>query len=208
MKLYIRYSPGTVVKRLLQEQFDKLQLNYSIIGIGEVDITGPIQGDKLKELTSELSKYGIEIVESEKNILIQKIKDAIIEMVYMDDKLPQTLSISSYLSDKLQSRYGYISNLFSNTTFTSIENFIKLQKTERAKQLLSTSDLTCSEIAWKLNYSSVAHFSSQFKNVTGLTPTTFQRIMKKRRVLRAEEQLLGNIKILGLDTTTNYYKIN
>jgi len=208
MKLYIRYSPGTVVKRLLQEQFDKLQLNYSIIGIGEVDITGPIQGDKLKELTSELSKYGIEIVESEKNILIQKIKDAIIEMVYMDDKLPQTLSISSYLSDKLQSRYGYISNLFSNTTFTSIENFIKLQKTERAKQLLSTSDLTCSEIAWKLNYSSVAHFSSQFKNVTGLTPTTFQRIMKKRRVLRAEEQLMGNIKILGLDTTTNYYKIN
>lgn len=186
MKLYIRYSAGTVVKRLLQEQFDKLQLNYSLIGFGEVDIKEAIRGDKLKELTLELSKYGIEIVENEKNILIQKIKDAIIEMVYMEDKLPQSLSISTYLSNKLQIRYGYISNLFSNRTFTSIENFIKLQKTERAKQLLTTSDLTCSEIAWKLNYSSVPHFSVQFKNVTGLTPTAFQRIIKKRRVLQAE----------------------
>ena len=183
MKLYIRYDISIVGKKLLQEHLDRLQLSYSLIGIGEVELSDSVTGDQLKELTKALNKYGIEIVDSEKNVLVQKIKDAIIEMVYMEDKLPPTSSISSYLTDKLKYRYGYISNLFSNTTYTSIENFIKLQKTERAKQLITTSELTCSEIAWRLNYSSVAHFSNQFKNVTGLSPTTFQRIIKKRRDL-------------------------
>jgi len=184
MKLYIRYDISIVGKKLLQEHLDRLQLSYSLIGIGEVELSDSVTGDQLKELTKALNKYGIEIVDSEKNVLVQKIKDAIIEMVYMEDKLPATSSISSYLTDKLKYRYGYISNLFSNTTYTSIENFIKLQKTERAKQLITTSELTCSEIAWRLNYSSVAHFSNQFKNVTGLSPTTFQRIIKKRRDLQ------------------------
>ncbi len=190
MKLYIRYDFSIVGKKLVQEYLDRLQLSYSLNGIGEVELNGTIPDEKLKELIAGLKHYGIEIVENEKNILVQKIKDAIIEIVYMDDKLPPTESISSYLTNKLRYRYGYISNLFSNTTYTSIENFIKLQKTERAKQLIATSDLTCTEIAWKLNYSSVAHFSSQFKNVTGLTPTTFQRIIKKRRDARNNEEEL------------------
>lgn len=191
MKLNIKIDINIVGKKLLEEHLDKLQLDYLLRGIGEVEINEPVSSVKLKELALGLSKYGIEIVESDKNIFIQKIKDAIIEMVYMEDKLPNTSSISSYLSDKLNYSYGYISNLFSALTFTSIENFVKLQKIERAKQLISNSGLNCSEIAWKLNYSSVPHFSSQFKNVTGLTPTTFQRIIKKRRQARNEEQDLG-----------------
>jgi len=188
MKLNIKIDINIVGKKLLEEHLDKMQLDYLLSGIGEVEITESLSNVKLKELALGLSKYGIEIVDSEKNILIQKIKDAIIEMVYMEDKLPITSSISSYLSDKLKYRYGYISNLFSILTFTSIENFVKLQKIERAKQLITNSELSCSEIAWKLNYSSVPHFSSQFKNVTGLSPTTFQRIIKKRREARNEEQ--------------------
>jgi AraC-like DNA-binding protein len=188
MKLNIQIDINIVGKKLLEEHLDKLQVDYILRGIGEVEINESISSDKLKELAFGLRKYGIEIVESEKNILIQKIKDAIIEMVYMDDKLPITSSVSSYLSDKLKCRYGYISSLFSTITFTSIENFVKLQKIERAKLLISNSELSCSEIAWKLNYSSVPHFSSQFKNVTGLTPTTFQRIIKKRREAQNEEQ--------------------
>jgi len=187
MKLYIRYEMSKVGKLILQEQLDKLQMDYSLTGIGEFDLKEPVPDNKLKELTIGLNKYGIEIMDNKTNILVQKIKDLIIEMVYMEDNLTPTTNISTYLSDKLHYGYSYIAHLFSNTTFTSIENFIKLQKTERAKQLIINSDLNCSEIAWKLNYSSVAHFSTQFKNVTGLTPTAFQRIINKRRVLMNEE---------------------
>lgn len=183
MKLYIRYDINTVGRKLLQEHLDRLQIDYSLTGIGEVEFGDSITADQLKELTSGLNKYGIEIVDNERDILIQKIKDAIIEMVYMDDKLPPILNTSSYLAEKLKYSYGYLSNFFSNSAYMSIENFIKLQKTERAKQLIITSDLTCSEIAWRLNYSSAAHFSSQFKNVTGLSPTAFQQIIRKRRNL-------------------------
>jgi AraC-like DNA-binding protein len=103
----------------------------------------------------------------------------------MEDKLP-LLKVSTLLSEKVGHSYGYISSLFSEVTYTSIENYIILQKTERAKQLMSTNESTITEIAWKLNYSSVAHFCNQFKNVTGLTPSAFQRIIKKRRFTTQE----------------------
>lgn len=180
MKLNIKYDINIAFKKILQEQLDKLQLTYSLLSIGEVEITEPISAAKLKQLVRSLNNYGIEIVESPQSILIQKIKDAIMEMVYIEEKLPSS-KISSYIADKVKLRYGYISKLFSDVTFTSIENFIVLQKTERAKQLIITNEFTISEIAYKLNYSSVGHFSNQFKNATGLTPTTFQRIINKRR---------------------------
>lgn len=97
-----------------------------------------------------------------------------------NDEAPNVKS-SVYLAEKLDHSYGYLSNLFSEVTYTSIENFIIIQKIEYAKQLISKNDLTLTEIAFKLNYSSVAHLSSQFKNTTGITPSSFQRIMTKRR---------------------------
>jgi len=193
MRLYIRYDINTVGRKLLQEHLDRLGIDYSLTGLGEVEFGDSITADQLKDLISELNKYGIEIVDNEREILIQKIKDAIIEMVYMDNKLPRNLNTSSYLAEKLKYSYGYLSNFFSNSAYMSIENFIKLQKTERAKQLMITSDLTCSEIAWKLDYSSVAHFSSQFKNVTGLSPTAFQQIIRKRRELMNVSQHIKTI---------------
>jgi AraC-like DNA-binding protein len=186
MKLYFKCDINQVCKKVLQDEFDKNELSYTSIGFGEAEVEDSIPADKFKQLTDTLANYGIEILESQKSILIQRIKDAIIELVYMEEKLPNS-KISTYLVEKLNHSYGYISNLFSDVTFTSIENFIILQKIERAKQLIKTNEYTFTEIAWKLNYSSIAHFSTQFKNVTGLTPTAFQRIMNKRRNIYKEE---------------------
>lgn len=187
MKIYLKYDMMTVCRTILQEQMEKLGLTYSLEGIGELEIKEPGTDEQIKQLMDALAKYGIEAVETQKSIIVQKIKDVITEMVFMEDELP-ALKISSYLAEKLNLRYTYLASLFSAVTYTSIENFIILQKIERAKQLIITDELTFTEIAWKLNYSSVAHFSTQFKNATGLTPTAFQRIIQKRRDKQSIEQ--------------------
>lgn len=179
MNLYLKYDTYFACKKILQEQFEKFQLSYNLKSFWEVEFYEAVPGPTLEVLSSSLNNYGIQIVENHKNILVQKIKDAIIEIVYMDEKLPN-LKTSSYLAEKLNHRYSYISNIFSEVTYSSIEKYFILQKIERAKELLISNELTISEISWKLNFSSVAHFCKQFKNVTGLTPTIFQRIIKKR----------------------------
>jgi len=180
MKLYLKFDINAVCKKVLQEQLDALDIDYSLVGFGEVDIQSSIAPDRLKTLQDGLNRYGISVVETHKSILVQKIKDAITEMIYSDEKISNEKT-SVYLADKIGQSYGYISNLFSDVTYTSIANFIILQKVERAKQLILTNELTITEIAWKLNYSSVAHFSNQFKNATGLTPSAFLRIIDKRK---------------------------
>lgn len=180
MKLYLKYNIPTICKKVLEEQMDKLNLSYSILGFGEAEITENVTATTLKQLHAMLHTYGIEVVGTQKSILVQKTKDVIIEMVYLEDDLPES-KISAYLAKKLKHSYGYIANVFSDVTFTSIENFIIIQKIERAKELILTNELSFAEIAWKLNYSSSAHFSTQFKKTTGLTPSAFQRIIKRRR---------------------------
>lgn len=180
MNLYVKFDIHAACKKILQEQLEKLDLTYTLLGVTEVEIRETLSPEKLELLNIALNNYGIEIVESPKSILVQKIKDAIIEMVYVEEKLPSS-TISAYLANKLNHSYGYLANLFSEVTYTSIENFIILQKIEYAKQLMTTNQLTFTEIAWRLNYSSVAHFSTQFKSTTGLTPTAFLRIINKRR---------------------------
>lgn len=178
MKLYLKFDSGIACKKIIQEQLEKLNLQYDYIGFAEIDIDDAVTSSGLTKINDSLSDYGIEIVENQKSILVQRIKDTIIEMVNMENKLP--ISNSAYISEKLKQRYKYLASVFSEVTYSSIENFIILQKTERAKQLISTNQLTFSEIADMLNYSSVAHFSNQFKRATGITPTKFQRILNRR----------------------------
>ncbi len=180
MNLLIKYDMPTACKKILQEQLDKLDLRYTLKSFNEVEIQEPCSAEMLQQLSLGLNSYGLEIVENLKNVLVQKIKDAITEMIYIEDKLPNT-TISAHLATKLNHSYGYLANVFSEITYTSIENYIILQKIEHAKQLIVNSQLTISEITWKLNYSSVAHFCKQFKNVTGITPSVFQRIINKKR---------------------------
>lgn len=182
MKLYIKYDGIMACRVILQEQLEKYNINYQLLDLGEIEIDEEVTEEKFAEVQEALNRYGIFILNNQKSQLIQRIKDAIVEMVYERDKLPST-TISHYLSEKLNFSYGYIANIFSEYTFTSIENFIIIQKIERAKKLIVEEELTLTEISYKLNYSSVAHLSSQFKKVTGLTPSMFKRIIDKRRLL-------------------------
>lgn len=174
----MKFDSGIAFKKIVHEQLSKLNIRFEYIGFAEIEIDNAISNKGLEEINASLTGYGIEIVDNQKSILVQKIKDTIIEMVYMEDKLPTSNSV--YISDKLKQRYNYLTSIFAEVTYTSIENFIILQKTERAKQLISTNELTYNEIAYMLNYSSAAHFSTQFKATTGITPSTFQRILNRR----------------------------
>lgn len=177
MRLYVKYDLNATCKKILQEQLDKLRIKYSFIDFSEIEIKGAIPPAKLKQLNIAFNNYSIQIVENSKSILVQKIKDTIREMVYSDTKLTP-LKTSLWFGNKLKKPYKYLSALFTEVTYTTIEKFIILQKIERAKELIISDQLNFSQIAWQLNYSSTAHFSLQFKNATGLTPTTFQHIIK------------------------------
>ena len=165
----------------MQEQCAKLELPYTINGFGEIEIKGIISDATYKELEQNLIKYGIEIIDNPKNIFTQKIKDAIVEMVYLEE-VCNNVNISENLAKKLFKSYGYIAKIFSEVTYTSISNFIILQKIERAKQMIIEGKHSLTEISYVLGYSSVAHLSHQFKDVIGLTPTAYQRIIEKKKL--------------------------
>jgi len=180
MKLHLKYDIVQVCKSILQEQLNKFGIPYALTSMGEVELKKAISVTEHKELNTALKKYGIEILDEQKGIFVQKIKDTVIELVYSGERLPSA-KFSDYIAQKLNHSYGHISKSFSDVTYTSIENFIILQKIERAKQMIIAGEWTLTEIAWQLNYSSVQHLSNQFKKTTGLTPTAFQRIIQKRR---------------------------
>lgn len=180
MKLFVKFDFNTICTTVLQERLDALGFTYQLDNFGEITFNSKIAADQLQELTKSLSKYGVEVVEDPKSILVQKIKDTIMRLVY-DTQSEVQVKSSVFLSQELGHSYGYLSNLFSEVTHTSIENYTILQKVEYAKQLILNGDKNLTEIAFQLNYSSVAHLSTQFKNTTGITPTAFERIISKRR---------------------------
>ena len=181
MKIFIKFDFNSVCRKVLEDKLNQHNIKHKVLGFGEIDILEKIEPDTFTNFTTDLKEYGIDIIENQKSVLVQKIKDVILEMIHS----PELVNVKSsvYLAEKLSHSYGYLSNLFSDVTYTSIENYIILQKIEYAKQLIVSTDLSLTEIAFQLNYSSVAHLSTQFKNVTGITPSAFQRIITKRREL-------------------------
>ena len=179
MKAFIKFDINILTKKLLEDLLEPFGIKFRVIGFGEIEFLENVPQEKIDEITIVLNEYGIEVIENQKSILVQKIKDTIVEMV--NSEVPLSVKSSVYLADKLNHSYGYLSNLFSEVTYTSIESYIILQKIELSKNLIINDQLTLTEIAYKLNYSSVAHLSTQFKNITGITPSAFQRILKKRR---------------------------
>tara|TARA_R110002050_G_scaffold59259_2_gene132577 strand:- start:24579 stop:25097 length:519 start_codon:yes stop_codon:yes gene_type:complete len=165
---------------MLCQQLDAMNLEYTLHGVGEIELKQKPNSAQMLRIAENLSDYGIEIISDQQTALVQRIKDAITLLVNGDEEA-QKYNVSTYLSEKLDYSYTYLSTVFSETTHTSIENFVILKKIDIAKTLIINKDLTLTEIAFKLNYSSVAHLSSQFKKTTGLTPSTFQKIIKKRK---------------------------
>lgn len=186
MTLHVKFDFNSICKKVLETKLDEFNIKYRILAFGEIELLEKIPSEVYQALSNALNDYGIEIVENQKSILVQKIKDVIIDMVFNEDFTVNVKS-SVYLSEKLGHSYGYLSNLFSEVTYTSVENFIIIQKIEYTKQLLLSTSLNLTEIAFKLNYSSVAHLSTQFKNSTGITPSAFQRIISKRKSIAQQK---------------------
>lgn len=191
MKLYVKFDFNALCKKVLDEKLKEQGLKYRLLNFGEVEFYESFTQEQHRAFKKNLEDYGIEIIENQKTTLVQKIKDAIVELVFSDEVIPVKASI--YIAEKLNHSYGYLSNLFSEAAHISIENFIILQKIEHAKELIIRNRHSLTEVAQKLNYSSVAHLSSQFKNTTGITPSQFQKIVAKRRKVQS---LVANSKMV------------
>ncbi|WP_188050873.1 AraC family transcriptional regulator [Flavobacterium sp. GP15] len=167
-------------KMAVKEELKKLKLHFMVVDLGEVEIMETISLEQRQLLKVALLNSGLELMDDKKSMMIEKIKNVIIEMVHHATE-PLKINFSEHLSQKLDHDYTYLSNLFSEVQGTTIEQFIISHKTERIKELIIYGELNITEIAWKMNYSSVAHLSSQFKKVTGLSPSHFKKLKDKRR---------------------------
>lgn len=189
MKLYIKYMVSNRCKMVVKEELKKLGLHFIVVDLGEVEIMENISAEQREQVKTALFDSGLELMDDKRAVLIEKIKNAIVELVHHTDGLIK-MNISDYLSEKLNHDYTYLANLFSEVQGTTIEKFIISHKIERIKELIIYDELNITEIAWKMNYSSVAHLSNQFKKVTGLSPSHFKQLKTKRRSPIEE---IGNI---------------
>jgi len=167
-------------KAVVKDELKKLGLHFIVVDLGEVEIMETLSAEVWAELKATLQESGLELMDNKRAILIEQIKNVIIDMVHYSDELIK-VNFSHYLSEKLHHDYTYMANLFSEVQGSTIEHFIISHKIERIKELIIYDELNITEIAWKMNYSSVAHLSNQFKKMTGLSPTHFKQLKVKRR---------------------------
>ncbi|UAY53327.1 helix-turn-helix domain-containing protein [Ferruginibacter albus] len=180
MTLFIRNMACDCCKVLVEEELEKLGVHPQKIELGEVHLKeDELPVKKQKQFTEAIKRAGLEIVENKKGILLEKIKQLIHEYVN-NSKEKNSMNLSTYLSKALHYDYAYLTNFFSEMEATTIEQYVIALKIEKVKELILFDELTLTEIAYKLHYSSVAHLSNQFKKVTGLTPSHFRKLKEKR----------------------------
>lgn len=166
-------------KIVVKQELQKMGFHCVKVDLGTIEISEELSDSQKKILEKNLKQYGLYLLDDKRNILIEKIKVMIIEMIHYSEDLP-TVNYSDYISKKLGYDYTYLANTFSEVKGTTIQQFIINHKIERAKELLLYEDLSLTEISYKLHYSSVAHLSSQFKKITGLTPSFFKSMKTKK----------------------------
>ena len=167
-------------KMVVKSELEKLGLYPISVELGEVEINSAIDDKEKEAIKITLASFGFELLESKKSIVIEKVKNAIVDLVYNKNN-ELNVNLSDYLSKLLLQEYSSISTLFSEVEGITIEQYFIAQKIERVKELLVYNELTLSEIAFQLNYSSTAHLSNQFKKVTGFTPSDFKQLKDKKR---------------------------
>jgi AraC-like DNA-binding protein len=166
---------------VVQLELIKLGLHCKLVELGRAETIEAVSAEQLSKFRIALLKCGLELMDNKKNILVEKIKNVIIEMVYYYDYQLKT-NFSDYLSEKLDLDYTYLANIFSEEQGVTIEHFVIVNKVQRIKELIEYNDLNLTEISWKMNYSSVAHLSTQFKKITGVTPSHFRYLGAQSRM--------------------------
>ena len=167
-------------KMMVHEELKKLGLKYVVLDLGMVEVLEDISELQREQLKKNLLRSGLELMDDKKAILIEKIRNVIVDMIHNTDVLP-TENYSEYISNKLDYDYTYLANTFSEVKGITIQQFIIIHKIEKVKELLLYDELNLTEISYKLHYSSVAHLSNQFKKVTGLSPSFYKQLKKKRQ---------------------------
>ena len=180
MKIYIKFMVSLRCKLLVKELLKKLGLRHGEIELGMVELLEPLHEEQREKLKYYLLQSGLELMDDKKSILIEKVKNLIVEMIHYSEEFPK-VSYSEYISEKLGYDYTYLANTFSQVKGITIQQFIILHKIERVKELLLYDELNLTEISYMLQYSSVSHLSSQFKKITGLTPTFFKNLKQQRK---------------------------
>lgn len=167
-------------KMMVKEKLEKNNIIYQQIELGEVEMENGVTEAQLNQFEIDINQVGFEIIDDYKKQIIEKVKKLIIDLVHYQDELIQ-INLSEYLSQQINHDYAYISNLFSEVQGTTIEKYYITNRIERVKELLVYNQLSISEIAHKMGYSSVAYLSNQFKKITGFTPSYFKELKYHKR---------------------------
>jgi AraC-like DNA-binding protein len=184
MKLFIKYMVSLRCKMIVKEELANLGIRPSKVDLGVVEVKEHVSDELREKIRVNLAQCGLELLEDRTSILIEQIKGVVIEMVHYSDEAPK-VNYSDYISEKLNYDYTYLSNVFSKVKGITIQQFIIMNKIERVKELLMYDEMNLTEISYKLNYSSVAHLSNQFKKITGLSPSFFRQTRHERSNLEA-----------------------
>ena len=180
MKLFIKYMVSLRCKMVVREELEKLVIRFFSVDLGVVETQEDISQEQHDALKENLKKSGLELLDDHKSILIEQIKNVVIEMIHFSNELPK-VNYSECISEKVGYNYTYLSNLFSEVKGITLQQFIIMHRIEKVKELLLYDELNLTEISYRLQYSSVAHLSNQFRKITGLTPSFYKQLKRKRR---------------------------
>lgn len=181
MKMYVKNMACKSCVAYVQEALDEMDIVPIKVGLGEIETKKDVSDEEKRELNKRIKKVGLELLEKKQGVIIEKIRNVMVDFVYHSDEKPN-VNFSTLLSDKLNHSYTYLSNFFSEVEATTIEQYLISLKIERVKEMIILEEFNLSEIAFKLHYSSAAHLSNQFKKVTGLSPSHFKKLKEKRRI--------------------------
>ncbi|TBX70317.1 AraC family transcriptional regulator [Flavobacterium silvisoli] len=181
MKLSIKNMVCQRCIMVVKQELEKNKLTAETVQLGEIIFKEEPSEDQLTALKQGLTAHGFEVLDDRKAMIIEKVKNIIVTIIHSTDEVNLKRNFSDIIAQQIPVDYNYISSIFSTTEGITIEQFIILQRIERVKELLVYNELSLSEIAYKLGYSNVQHLSTQFKKITGLTPSHFKSVKENKR---------------------------